>query len=124
MPRRRSAERGEGNLGCILWVLLLAIGVLIAWKAVPAKVKSAELYDFMDEMAKFSAAGSTKEELEKRIMGRAGELGIPLEKRNLQIQLQRERIRIEVKYTLPLEFPGYTYNWEVHQTLDRQIFIV
>jgi hypothetical protein len=123
MPRRRS-ERGEGNLGCIIWVLILAIGALIAFKAVPAKMRSAEFYDFMDEMAKFSAAGSTREALEKAILARADELDIPLEKRNLSINLQRERIRIEVKYTLPLDFPGYTYYWDFHHVLDRQIFLV
>jgi len=123
MPRRKS-ERGEGNLGCIVWLLILAIGGLIAFKAVPAKMKSAEFYDFMDEMAKFSAAGSTRESLEKAILARAAEMDVPLEKKNLIINLQRERIRIEVQYTLPLEFPGYTYYWNVHQVLDRQIFLV
>ena len=41
MPRRRSVERGEGNLGCIVWLILLTIGVMIAWKAVPVKIARA-----------------------------------------------------------------------------------
>lgn len=124
MPRRRSAERGEGNLGCIVWTLVLAIGIMIAWKAVPAKVASSELYDFMDELAKFSASQSTAEDLEKRILERAGELNIQIERKQIQVQLGRERVRMEVQYTIPLEFPGYTYNWNFHQVLDRPIFIV
>ena len=28
--RRRAAEAGSGNLGCILWVVVLGIAVLIA----------------------------------------------------------------------------------------------
>ena len=36
--RRRNAERGEGNLGCILWLVVLGLAVMIAWKAIPVKV--------------------------------------------------------------------------------------
>jgi hypothetical protein len=124
MPRRRSAERGEGNLGCVVWVVLLAIGVLIAWKAVPVKVKSAEFYDYMDELAKFSAARATSDGLRKGLMDRAQQLDIPLERKNIDIELSREKVRMKVRYTIPVEFPGYTYNWDFEQEIDRPIFIV
>jgi hypothetical protein len=124
MPRRRSAERGEGNLGCIVWVILLAIGALIAFKAVPVKVKSAEFYDYMDELSKFSAARATPDGLRKGLMDRAEQLDIPLERKNIEIELSRERVRMKVRYTIPVEFPGYTYNWDFEQEIDRPIFIV
>lgn len=124
MPRRRSVERGEGNLGCVVWVILLAIGVLIAWKAVPVKVKSAEFYDYMDELSKFSAARATADGLRKGLMDRAEKLDIPLERKNIEIELSRERVRMKVRYTIPVEFPGYTYNWDFEQEIDRPIFIV
>lgn len=124
MPRRRSVERGEGNLGCIVWMVLLAIGVLIAWKAVPVKVRSAEFYDYMDELSKFSAARATADGLRKGLMDRAEKLDIPLERKNIEIELSRERVRMKVRYTIPVEFPGYTYNWDFEQEIDRPIFIV
>ena len=124
MPRRRSVERGEGNLGCIVWLVLLAIGVMIAWKAVPVKVRSAEFYDYMDEIAKFSAARATSDSLRKALLDRADQLDIPLERKNIEIDLSRERIRMKVRYTIPVEFPGYTYNWDFEQEIDRPIFIV
>lgn len=123
MPRRR-AERGEGNLGCILWLLALGIAVLIAWKAVPVKMQSAELYDFMDEAAKFRSERTPPEELEKQILERARQLNIPLEKKNIMVERRGDRIYMEVEYTIPVEFPGYTYPWHFRQTLDRPIFIV
>jgi hypothetical protein len=124
MPRRRSVERGEGNLGCLVWVVLLGIGALIAWKTVPVKIKSAEFYDYMDEQAKFSAARATTDSLRKGLMDRAKQLDIPLERKNIEIELSRERIRTKVRYTIPIEFPGYTYNWDFEQEIDRPIFIV
>ena len=123
MPRRRG-ERGEGNVGCILWVIALGIAVLIAYKAVPVKMQSAELYDFMDEMAKFRAERTPPEELEKQIVERARQLGIPLLKKDVRVERRGDRIFIQVEYTIPVEFPGYTYPWHFRQTLDRPIFII
>ena len=122
MPRR--SERGEGNLGCILWLLALGLAILIAWKAVPVKLQSTELYDYMDELAKFSAAQVPPDQLKKRILDRAAQLQIPLTKENVKVQRNGDRIYMEVEYTIPVEFPGYTYQWNFHQKLDRPIFIV
>jgi len=58
--RRRQGEAGNGKLGCILWLLLLAIGLLIAWKAIPVKIASSELYDFMVEQAKWAGQVSAE----------------------------------------------------------------
>lgn len=122
MPRR--SERGEGNLGCILWLLALGLAILIAWKMVPVKLQSTELYDYMDELAKFSAATVPPDELRKRILDRAAQLQIPLQKEKIRVERNGDRIYMEVDYTIPVEFPGYTYQWNFHQKLDRPIFIV
>lgn len=121
---RRTAERGEGNLGCILWVLVLGIAVLIAWKAIPVKVNSSELADYLDELARFDAARETSEGLQAKILARAVQLNLPLTKEGVTVQLSRDRVRMIVDYTVPVEFPGYTYNWHFHHELDRPIFIV
>jgi hypothetical protein len=123
MPRRRS-ERGEGNLGCILWLLALGLATLIAWKAVPVKVQSTQLYDYMDELSKFSAARTPPDQLEKMIIDRAKQLDIALEKKDVKVERNGDNIFMEIEYTVPLEFPGYTYQWHFHQKLDRPIFIV
>jgi hypothetical protein len=122
MPRR--AERGEGNLGCILWLAALALVTLIAWKAVPVKIQSSELYDYMDELAKFNSARTPPEDLAKMIINRAHGLGIPMQKGDVKVEHNGDRIFIEVDYTVPLDILGMTYQWHFHQKLDRPIFIV
>ncbi|HEV7503924.1 MAG TPA: hypothetical protein VGS07_03340 [Thermoanaerobaculia bacterium] len=123
MLRRRS-ERGEGNLGCILWVVALGLVALIAWKAIPVKIQSSELYDYMDELAKFNSARTPPEELTKMIMDRAHGLGIPIEKGDIKVEHNGDRIFMEVDYTVPLDILGMVYRWHFHQKLDRPIFIV
>lgn len=119
---RRTAERGEGNLGCILWLLLLGVGVMVALKTIPVKVQSAELYDYMVELTKFAASSSPKQ-LEKQILNKANELRLPLDKEHVQVRKAGDRIQMEASYTVPIEFPGYTYQWNFDYQIDRPIFI-
>ena len=123
MPRRRW-ERGEGNVGCILWLIALGLAVLIAWKAVPVKLQSTELYDYMDELAKFAAAHTPPEQLEKMILDRAKQLNIPLQKKDVKVERNGDRIFMDVQYTIPVELPGYTHQWNFRHKLDRPIFII
>jgi hypothetical protein len=123
MPRRRS-ERGEGNLGCILWLLALGLVTLIAWRAVPVKIQSSELYDYMDELGKFHAARTPPDDLKKLIVDRARQLSIPLDKNDVRVERDGDRIFMEVDYTVPVDIIGFTYQWHFHQKLDRPIFIV
>ncbi|HEX5761326.1 MAG TPA: hypothetical protein VF121_19240 [Thermoanaerobaculia bacterium] len=121
MPRK-SAERGDGNLGCIVWLLVLAVALMIGWEAIPVKIRTAELYDHMVELSKFSAS-ATPEELEHRILERARELELPLDKEGVHVERIGDRIKMEAHYTVPLEYPGYSYQWKFDHVVDRPIFI-
>lgn len=122
--RRRIVERGEGNLGCILWLLVLGLAVMISVKAVPVKIASAEMYDYMDEVARSTGVNTTAEDIEKALLQRAADLKLPLDKDHVTVERQGDRVRMRVEYTVPVELPGYTYNWHFVHELDRPIFIV
>ncbi|HWN43135.1 MAG TPA: hypothetical protein VNW71_13000 [Thermoanaerobaculia bacterium] len=122
--RRRIAERGEGNLGCIVWLLVLGLAVMISMKAVPVKIASAEMYDYMDELARSAGVNTTAEDVKKAILARAVDLKLPLDKDHVTVTRQGDRLRMRAEYTVPVEFPGYTYNWHFVHELDRPIFIV
>lgn len=122
--RRRIAERGEGNLGCILWLLVLGLAVMISWKAIPVKIASAEMYDFMDEVARSAGVNTTADDVKKAILQRAAELRLPLDKDHVTVERQGDRLRMRAEYTVPVEFPGYTYQWHFVHELDRPIFVV
>ncbi len=120
---RQPRRKGDTKLGCILWLLLLLAFAMITWKAVPVKVHSAELYDYMTEQAQFAYRASAAQ-LKQRILERADELGLPLEAKNLEVKKSKRRVRIVCHYTVPLEFPGYTYYWKFELEVDRPVFIV
>jgi len=121
---KRSFEQGEGNLGCIIWALILGVAVMAAWKMVPVKMASAELEHFMDEQAKF-AANRPPEAIKKDILKKAKELDLPVDPRDVFVERtdNRDQITMSVEYTVPVEFPGYTYEWYFNPVIKRDIFI-
>jgi hypothetical protein len=119
-PKR--AQRGDSKLGCILWILVLLTGAMIAWKAVPVKIASSELYDFMVEQAKFGARLSP-ERVKRLIVERADDLDLPLDAKNVSVNKTYGRIRMRAYFVVPLEFPGYVYDWEFDLEVDRPIFV-
>jgi hypothetical protein len=120
---RLNSRHGQGKLGCILWLIVLLAVVGIAAKLIPIKIRSAELYDFMEEQAMFAGRAGT-DTLKKRILDRAKDLELPLDKKNLKIERRGGRIRIRATYTVPVELPGYTYNWDFEHIIDRPVFVV
>lgn len=115
--------RGESKIGCIFWLAVLAAGGLIAWKAVPVKVKSAELHDHMADMAIFATRERSSEVIKRNVLAKAKNLGLPLEAKDLVVTRDDARIRLVADYTVVLEFPfGITYDWEFHHEVDRPIF--
>lgn len=123
--RRRGAPRGAGNIGCLLWlVVLVAVGHVL-WKVVPVKVRSSEFYDVMQEQASF---GSIKSEqaIQYEILRRAQELKIPVTKENLKVVRSREAVTVEAHYQIPLEFFGgiYKYVWKFDPVVSRPTFAV
>jgi hypothetical protein len=119
---RSRGQAGDGKLGCIVWTLVVLAAALVAWRVIPVKIASSQLYDFMVEQAKW--AGSTPPEaIEKRILSKAQELNLPIDPKKVSAVRYGDNIRMRAQFTVPLEFPGYTYNWDFDLQVDRPIYI-
>ena len=116
-------QAGDTKAGCFIWLVLLAIFAMIAWKVVPIKIKSAELQSFMEEQAQF-AYRNNPDTLKKRIVRKSKELGLPVNPKNIKVERRGPRIVLECRYTVALEFPFYTYNWNIEHVVDRPVFLV
>lgn len=118
---RRRLQSGEGQMGCIISLVILLIVAFIAFKMVPVKVKSAE---FRAELVDEAKSGSLRKDKEIRanLMDKAAELNLPLQNEDLKINRSRSQITIEARYVVPIEFPGYTYMWEFDADYSTPLF--
>jgi hypothetical protein len=118
---RNRRERGEGQFGCLVGLVLLALAGLIAYRLIPVKVKTAELRDTVTDESK-SAGQHNDKEIRGNILAKAKQLDLPVTDKDISINRSNSYIRIEVKYTVPVAFPGYTYNWNFRHYYENPIF--
>jgi hypothetical protein len=118
---RKRHERGEGQFGCLVGLALLLVAALIAYKMIPIKVKAAEMRDVVYDESK-SAGQHNNQQITKAIVAKAEQLGFPVKEGDVKIDRTSANIRVEVNYTVPVEFPGYTYQWEFHHKAENPIF--
>ena len=118
---RNRRERGEGQFGCLVGLVFLLLAGLIAYKMIPVKVKTADLRDTIQDEAKSAGQLSDKQIL-AAILKKAEINGLPVTEDNVRINRSSNSIQIDVQYTVPVEFPGYTHNWKFHHKTDNPIF--
>jgi hypothetical protein len=123
--RRRGAAPGRGNVGCLLWLIVVVAVGHVLWIVVPVKIKTSEFYDVLQEQASF---GSIKSEgaIQYEVLRRAQQLQIPVTKDNLKVTRSREAVTVEAHYEIPLSFFGgvYKYVWKFDPVVTRPTFLV
>lgn len=119
--RRNRREAGEGQAGCLFGLVLLLVAIFIAYKLVPVKVKMADLRQTVIDEAK-SAGSHGDDVIMKRILAKAEDLQLPVSQDQVTIERNSNIIKVDVQYTVPVAFPGYTYNWHQHHHAENPIF--
>ena len=119
--RRSRGQRGEGQAGCLFGLVLLAMGLFLAYKLIPVKVRTAELRQEVVDQAK-SAGLLTDAKILAAILSKADELKLPVTEDDVKIERARGSITVDVQYTVPVQFPGYLYQWHFEHHAENPIF--
>jgi len=118
MSRR---ERGEGQMGCVVGLIILAIALFVAYKMVPVKVKAADLKQTITDEAK-SAGSHNDDKIHDAILAKAKEVGLPVAPEEIKVSRQNSEITVDVEFDVPIDFPGWTYKWHQHYVAQNPIF--
>jgi len=119
--RKSRRERGESQFGCLIGLILLGLAIFVAWKMIPVKVKAAELRQTVVDEAK-SAGTHNDDRIKAGILAKAREDNLPVTEDNINIVRGNGEISVTVTYTIPIVFPGYTYNWHLVHEAKNPIF--
>lgn len=118
---RNRRERGEGQFGCLVGLVLLLVAGLVAYRMIPIKVKAADMRDTVVDESK-SAGVRNDKQIMANILTKAEQLGFPITEKDVKINRRASMITIEVNYTVPVNFPGYTYNWKFRHWAENPVF--
>lgn len=121
MRRRSRHEMGEGQAGCLFGLVLLAIAIFIAWKVIPVKANMADLRQTVEDEAK-SAGQHNDAQITKAILDKADRVHLPVTEDNVEVHRTGNEIYVDVDYTVPVQFPGYVYQWHQHHHAENPIF--
>ena len=116
-------QRGEARIGTVIWLLLFVALVIVSKEAIPVKIRTSRLADYMVELAKFSTR-EPEDKLRNRILEKAEELELPLVKNDVSVKKSNGRVRMKANYAITLKFPFYEYVWHFNHEVDRPIFII
>ena len=119
--RKSRRERGEGNAGCLVGLIILAIAIFIAYKMIPPKIKAADLKQTITDEAKM-AGSHNNDVIMKSILAKARDQKLPVTEDNVKITRDRSEITVEVDYDVPIDFPGKTWMWHQHIVAENPVF--
>lgn len=121
--RRWRYQRGDVPVGCLVGGLVALIVVLVSIKAAPIMIHVGELDK---EIASLADRANRREYNDQRIrrdiLERAEVLDLPVTKKSIDIKRTSNRIKITVRYTVNIDFPGYTYVWNKEHFHERPLF--
>ena len=119
--RGREREKGESQFGCLVGIVILLVAGVLAYKLIPVKVKAADLRDTVVDEAK-SAGQHDETVITRNILQKAKELNFPVTEENIEINRKSTYVIIDVNYVVPVDLPGYTFNWKFHHHAENPIF--
>ena len=122
MTTHARGERGEGRFGTFMALLVVLLGIYMGVKCVPVMINAYAFRDFLEEEARYAPMRRSDDEAKARILRKARELELPVSAKAIQYEKTSSRIDIKVKYTIPIETPVYTYQWNFDESVDLPIF--
>ncbi len=128
MTRSLQTQRGEGKLGCLLTLLILAVGGAALVKIGPVYYGNSELADKADQVASM-ASRAPAEQVEAEMRAKAKELDIPEALKAGAIRVVKTTTgdsgtcKITLKYTRKIDFWGfYSFEMKTDKTIDKVIY--
>jgi hypothetical protein len=117
-------QRGDVPVGCLVGGVVALIVVLISIKVAPIMIHVGELDREIGVLAdRANRREYNDQRIRRSILEKAEELDLPVDKkRGVDIKRTSNRIKVTVRYTINIEFPGYTYVWNKEHYHERPLF--
>jgi len=121
--KRWRYQRGDVPVGCLVGGVVALIVVLVTIKVAPIMLHVGELDREISALAdRANRREYTDERIRRSILMKAESLDLPVDKKGIDIKRTSNRIKVTVRYTVNIEFPGYTYVWDKEHFHDRPLF--
>ena len=105
----RPSDSGVGSLKVIFVLLVLGAVAYVAIKTIPVYVNSYEVQDYIRQLAiKASVERVKPEAIQDQVVAHAVEKDLPVTRDNVNVTINRSKVRIDMDYTVPVDLRVYT----------------
>ncbi len=109
-------KRGEGNIGCILFLIVFVFILYVGYKAIPPYFHAMQFCKDVEQTTyKAGAFFWSKKRIEEKVMELAKEYKQPFTRRNLKIYIYRDTMSVVINYYVPLDLGVYKYNYHINK---------
>jgi len=108
-------ERGAGHLKAIVWTLILASLVYVAFKMTPPMVNEYEFQDGMQTIARFASVNrDSNEKVRDAIMKEAKKDDVPVKADDIKIVGNAGNVVINADYSVTVDLSVYQWTLNFH----------
>ncbi len=121
--KQRTSERGSARLKFIIVIAIIAVGAYALYMYVPVAYQGYLFKDLMQHNVDVaSAQGYPATWVRDQLVKSAPEYGVPADA--VISPAQRDnRMEVTVQFVRPIEFPGYTYQYNFDYTVKSTAFL-
>lgn len=118
----RRGQRGEGRVGLIVAIAIIAAAVFAASKYLPVRIAAYEFRDYVEQECRNGAWRKNEDEVRQRILEKASDMELPVEKKQLEVKKTRSEMIVRVQYTQPIDFKVTTYDYKFDHEYRAPLF--
>lgn len=118
----RTSDRGSARLKFLVVVLILGVLAYAGYQYIPVAYDAYLFKDLMQQRVDAAAAmGHPPAWVKDQLSKSAPEYNVPADA-EIEPAKQGDRIQVRVKFSRPIEFPGYVYHYEFDHTAQSAAF--
>ena len=123
MNKNRSNERGSARVKFVIIMAVIGSLAYAGYLYIPVAYRAYLFKDLMQHYVDVAGAqGYRPSWAGDQLLKSEAEYDVPANA-IITAEARDQRIEVRVKYTVPIEFPGYTYMYEFDQTVKSTAFL-
>ena len=123
MAELRTGERGSSRLNFLVTIAIIGCLAYAGYLYVPVAYQAHVLKDLMQHNCDVAVAqGYAPSWVAEQLWKSADDYGIPKDAQITPIQ-KDNRVEVRIQFTRPIEFPGYTYQYQFDETAKSTAFL-
>ena len=119
----RSSERGGARLKFVVVAAIIAAVGYAGYQFIPVAYQGYQLKDLMQHYVDTAVAtGKSPDWVREQLVKSSVDYGIP-QNAIITPELENERMQVRVQFPRPIEFPGFTINYDFDYTAKSAAFL-